>query len=186
MSVNTVTFRAPSTFYFLLFCLSAFITGAPLVTNQILPLTIHWWPTIYCVDYCFILTVLLEEVLPIADLHLGSHWIQLALVHSTFSPILSCILCTASTNVHFNPLLIFKTLRDPNGSPLQVINLTNESTMAYTTSTGYVFDTVQAIGSAWQPHCLTCTTPSVVSRHQQHPGDLLQPGDNPTGTLLNS
>ena len=54
---------------------------------------------------------------------------------SYFSPFnlfsyLSCILCTASTNVYLLPFVEIWILMDPNGSPLQVINLTTESTTA--------------------------------------------------------
>ena len=47
----------------------------------------------------------------------------------------------------FAHLLIFEILMDPNGSPLQVIKLTNESTTAYTLSTKYTFDTMQDLSS---------------------------------------
>ena len=93
----TMTFRAPGTFYLL--CLSAFLTWYSVVTNQIILLTIHF-QTIYCVDDCFMLTVLLEELLP--------SWRpapRKPLDPSFFSPFnlfishLSCILCTALTTV---------------------------------------------------------------------------------------
>ena len=53
-----------------------------------------------------------------------------------------CLQKAVSRMLIFYPLLIFEILMDPNVSPLQVINLTNKSTAAYTSSTEYAFDTV--------------------------------------------
>ena len=145
--VNTVTFRAPGMFYSLLFCLSAFMTGAPLVTNMILPLTLHLQTAkdLLCWQL-LILTVLLEEVLP--SWRPASRKPLDPSCFSSFDPSSYFAFCVLFRQMFtFAPLLIFKISMDPYGLPLQVINLTNKSIRAYRLSNEYAFDTVQDLSS---------------------------------------
>ena len=77
----------------------------------------------------FLFTTLLgERCIGTGGSHQGKYWF--IFFH------LCCILCTALTNVHLLSFVDIWILMDPNGSPLQVINPTNESTPVYVETTG--------------------------------------------------
>ena len=99
------------------------------VSNQILLLTIHFQTGRW----------LLCRQMFYAYSHFGGTaseleaiWSNFILVHSTFSPIwiAFCVFLWRMFTLNFTLLLIFEVLMDPNGLPLQVINLTLKSTTA--------------------------------------------------------
>ena len=123
-------FRAPGMFYPFILCLSAFSNWCPLV--WILLLTIYFQPgrRLLCRRLFYTYSHFWRDCFRVGYPHLGSHWIHLILVYSTFSPIWVSFCVLLQPMFTFALLLIFEVLMDPNGLPLQVINLTLESTMA--------------------------------------------------------
>ena len=125
--------------------------------------------------------------------HLGNHWIHLVLVHSFFSPIYVAFCILLWRRLIFYPLVEIWISMDPNGSSLQVINLTKASGTALIYVAVYVFDTMQAICADLRLGSLSAwpaSHPVLSADDYQHLKELLRTGSSqerfPATTQLTS